>query len=132
MSINIRNAFGNAEIVSGKSSYGVDSVNELTDKDTLTADKQSSLQLNFRKPLNANPDDNLDFGIYKLHQSHLSIMSYQDTLQGISLARCFAHEYGYYKFGYQGVWRENHGLSPNAALRFIILITAFDGMLVIL
>lgn len=122
MSVNIRNAFGNAEILSGVSSYGVESGNDLAQVDTLNADKQSSIQLNLKKPVNANPDDNIEVSVHKLHQSHLGLMAYQDIVQGISLFRCFANEKSLYKYGYTGVWRENCKLAPNAPLSYLLKI----------
>ena len=116
MSINIRNTFGNGEMVSGISKYGVESGNDFAEMDTLNPDKQSSLQFNFKKPILADPDDLFEVSIYKLHHSHLHLQSYQDTKQGISIFRSLLKDNGLYKVGYHGIWRENLKLAPDAPL----------------
>ncbi len=121
MQLNIRNVFGNAETLTGKSSYGVDSDSSIPDRnDARNSFMQgaSAHHLSFVKPIGGDPDTIFDATVYKLNRNNSQTMGFQETDHGISLTQTNTLQDGFYKFGYQGVWRENHSIKDNASLTY--------------
>jgi hypothetical protein len=122
----VRNLFGNAEGLSGKSSYGVESDGVIPDKNGSESrmfgmQGASAHELTFTKPLYGNPDDSLEITAYKTNKSLAHTLSCQETDQGFSLSRICLLGIGHYKVSYQAIWRENHSFQSNASKRFILI-----------
>lgn len=118
--------FGNAESLSGKSSYGVENEGVIPEKDysesrSFGMQGASAHELTFTKPLYGNPDDSIEITAYKTNRSLAHTLSCQETDQGFSLSRICLLGIGQYKVSYQATWRENHSFHSNASKRSVII-----------
>ena len=112
----IRNAFGNAETLTAKSSYGFD---QSTGKDinkNVGLDGASAHHISLAKPINGDADNMLECTAYKSDKNHSNYLGFQETAKGISITRNSLHDSGCYKVGAEAVWRENHSIRDNASL----------------
>ncbi|KAI8901917.1 surface antigen-domain-containing protein [Globomyces pollinis-pini] len=122
MSLNVRNAFGNGETISGSSSYGIDTATPLLKRDRVennlnSMQGASAYHATFTKPLNGDPDTMLEATAYKVDRDHSIFRSYKETLRGLTVKyKNILSNTSIYEAAYDAVWRENHSLTSEASL----------------
>jgi outer membrane protein insertion porin family len=112
----LRNAFGNAETLSAKSSYGMQNTqgSHVGGLNGVGFDGASALQISLCKPLNGNPDSTVEVNAHKSEKNHSKHIGINETSRGISLVHNITQKDSNYRVGADATWRENHTVSDGA------------------
>ncbi|KAJ3338384.1 hypothetical protein HDU91_001239 [Kappamyces sp. JEL0680] len=118
--LKLRNALGNAETLSIKTTHGVENSSTDMKKDKLFEKMQgsSAKELILSKPLQGNTNRMLTLTLFELDRNHTSLRSFQEKLKGLSLKLSHAFPWSHVTWlgGYDAAWRENHSIASDASL----------------
>eukprot|EP00842_Homolaphlyctis_polyrhiza_P005878 jgi/Hompol1/6291/HPOL_004919-RA len=115
MSLNIRNAFGGAETLSGNASYAIDTNGPIYNSDSNDMAGASAYQATFTTPINGDPDHKIEIQAFRQSRNHMLLMSHHERITGMTFKLKNWLGLTKQEFSYDAIWRENHNLSPSAS-----------------